>query len=174
MTELLRRARTMTDMVARKRSRPMLIAIRIPDSVGYCKALGIDLVRWLEEDLVDIVTGGGYFHLEPWEKLVALGRKYDVPVYACLVRRRIEDGGEPEAESSLQRWRGEALNAWNAGVNGIYTFNRFNPHDPIFRELGDPELLKTLDRIDRTVYVAENCWSKPETWLKDGRRFVRP
>jgi hypothetical protein len=173
MTGLLRRIRTMTETVARKRGRPMLIAIRIPDSVGYCKAIGIDLIRWLEEDLVDIVTGGGYFHLEPWENLVALGRKYDVPVYACLVKRRIEDGGEPEAQSSLQRWRGEALNAWNAGMNGIYTFNRFDPHDPIFRELGDPELLKTLDRIDRTVYVAENCWSKPETWLKDGRRFVR-
>ena len=35
--------------------------------------------------------------------------------------------------------RGEALNAWHAGVSGIYTFDRFDPRDPIFREPGsDP------------------------------------
>jgi len=30
-------------------------------------------------------------------------------------------------------------------VSGIYTFNRFDPHDPVFRELGDPDKLKTLE-----------------------------
>jgi len=67
---------------------------------------------------------------------------------------------------------GEARNAWKAGVDGIYTFNRFNPNDPILRELGDPALLETLERIDQTVYVA-NIWSRPETWLKDGDKYVQ-
>lgn len=172
LTDLIRRVRKMTDTLAAKRRRPILIAIRIPDSVGYCKALGIDLITWLGEDLVDIINGGGYFKLEPWENLVALGKKYNVPVYACLVARRLMDGGQAEAKTAIKKWRGEALNAWKAGVNGIYTFNRFDPTDPIFRELGDPTLLETLERIDQTSYVAD-IWSRPETWLKDGDKYVK-
>ena len=171
LTELLCRIRAMTETVGRKRNRPLLIAIRVPDSADYCKALGIDLIRWLEEDLVDIIAGAGYFKLEPWENLAALGKKYDVPVYACLVSRRLMNGGQPEAGTAIKIWRGEALNAWKAGVDGIYTFNRFNPQDPIFRELGDPKLLETLERVDQTSYVAD-IWSRPETWLKDGKRYV--
>jgi hypothetical protein len=174
LTNLMRRVRKMADKEAAKRGKPILIAIRVPDSVGYCKAMGIDLVRWLKDDLVDIVTGGGYFKLEPWENLAALGETYNVPVYACLVSRRLMNGGKPEAPTSaLKIWRGEALNAWNARVDGIYTFNRFNPHDPIFRELGDPELLKTLDRFDQTAYVADFGLSKPGRWLKGGELFVK-
>jgi len=172
LTDLMRRIRNLTDTQAAKRGRPILIAIRIPDSVEYCKALGIDLITWLEEDLVDIITGGGYFKLEPWENLVELGKKYDLPIYACLVSRRLMNGGQPEAATAIKIWRGEALNAWKAGVSGIYTFNRFDPADPIFRELGDPSLLETLDRIDQTSYVAD-IWSRPETWLKDGDKYVK-
>jgi hypothetical protein len=172
LTDLVRRIRSMTDMIAAKRGRPILIATRIPDSVGYCKALGIDLMTWLKEDLIDIITGGGYFKLEPWDNLVALGEKYNVPVYACFASRRLMDGSQPEAETAIKIWRGEALNAWKAGISGIYTFNRFDPSDPIFRELGDPKLLETLDRIDQTSYAAD-IWSRPETWLKDGDRYVQ-
>lgn len=171
MTDLVRRIREMADAVGRERGRPILIGTRIPDSVGYCKALGIDLSRWLEDDLIDLVAGSGYFKLEPWDVMADLCHQHDVPYYACLVSRRIMGGGEPEAGTEIKLWRGEALNAWEAGVDGIYTFNRFNPEDPIFRELGDPALLKILDWVDQTAYVAP-IWSQPERWLKGGDRFV--
>jgi hypothetical protein len=173
MTGLIQRIRKMTEEIGLKRKRPVLISVRIPDSVSYCKALGIDLNEWLKKDLVDIVVGGGYFKLEPWENLVALGKQYDVPFYACLVKRRIQSSGAPEGETLPKIWRGEAYTAWKAGVDGIYTFNRFNPKDPIFRELGDPQLLKTLERIDQTAYVNEECWSRPEVWLVNGRDYVK-
>ena len=172
-TGLFRGIRMMTEAIAAERKRPFLIAIRIPDSVDYCRALGIDILTLLGEDLVDIVTGSGYFKLEPWESLVALGKKYDVPVYAAFVARRLMGGGVPNAETDIKIWRGEAYNAWKAGVNGIYTFNRFDPHDPIFREIGDPEWLHSAERTDQVSYVAEDCWSRPETWIKDGRKYVR-
>lgn len=60
----LRRVRTMTDEVGQKRGRPLLIAVRVPDSAGYAKALGLDVPRWLEEDLIDIMVAGGYFWLQ--------------------------------------------------------------------------------------------------------------
>ncbi|MBN2211747.1 MAG: family 10 glycosylhydrolase, partial [Sedimentisphaerales bacterium] len=117
VTDMIRRIRTMTETEGLRRGKPFLISIRVPDSVDYCRAIGLDIEKWLQEGLIDIVTGGGYFKLEPWENLVALGKKYDVPVYACLVRRRIEPvTSEPEGEDSLLIWRGEAYNAWKAGV----------------------------------------------------------
>jgi len=173
MTGLMQRVRKMTEEIGLRRKRPILTGIRIPDSVSYCKALGIDLNQWLGNDLIDIVVGGGYFKLEPWENLVALGKKYDVPVYACLVKRRIQSSGAPEGTTMPKIWRGEAYTAWKAGVDGIYTFNRFDPKDPIFRELGDPKLLETLERIDQTAYVNEECWSRPEVWLVNGRDYVK-
>ena len=174
MTALWRRVRAMVDETARRRGRPILIAIRIPDSLDYCRAMGLDVSRWLEEGLMDIVVGCGYFKLEPWENLAALGKKHNVPVYAALVRRRIEPNApEPEGPTAIEIWRGEAMNAWKAGVNGIYTFNRFDPKDLIFRELGDPALLETLPRKEQTAFD-ENCtWSKPGTWVKDGGRYVK-
>jgi len=174
-TEMLRRIRRMTEREGLRRGKPMLIAVRVPDSVGYCRALGLDLEQWLKDGLIDIVTGGGYFKLEPWKNLVALGKTYDVPVYACLVKRRIESEAIVLGNSSkVKIWRGEAYKAWQAGVDGIYTFNIFDPKDAVFYELGDLELLKRLDRIDQTFYINENLGaSRPETWLKDGRKYLQ-
>jgi len=169
MTGLLGRLRQLTDGVGASRGRPMLIAARVPDSVGYAKAIGLDLIRWLEHDLLDIIVGSGYFHLEPWENLVALGKRCDVPVYACLSASRIEDPSNPEREGDIEVWRGEAMRAWDAGVSGIYTFNRFNPHDLIFRELGDPDLLRGLKR--KYEFIAGRSM---DAWLKDGSRFLKP
>jgi len=172
MTGLMRRIRALTEREGRKRGRPMLIAIRVPDSIGYLYDMGIDLTAWLEEDLVDIVVGGGYFHMTPWAEWAETIHEHEVPAYACLVSRRLMGGGEPEAETAAKVWRGEALNAWEAGMDGIYTFNRFNPHDKIFRELGDPELLKSLPRTDQQSFVAD-IWSRPEVWLRGGRKHVQ-
>ena len=168
MTGLLQRVRQMTEAVALERDRPMLIAVRAPDSLGFAKALGLDLAQWLEEGLIDIVTGGGYFHLEPWENLVALGKQYDVPVYACLSGSRVVDPSYPEKPGSPAVWRGEALRAWEAGVSGIYTFNRFNPRDPLFRELGDPAILKGLEHEYK-----HNAGQHQNSWLKGGEGFIK-
>lgn len=167
MTSLPRRVRAMTEEVAFERGRPMLIAVRVPDSLGYSRATGLDVERWLQEDLVDIVTGTGYFHLEPWENLVALGARYEVPVYACLSASRLVSPSSPEDQGSLLVWRGEAYRAWQAGVNGIYTFNRFNPTDPIFRELGDPAVLEGLERA-----YEFNPGKSMGSWLKGGNDFL--
>lgn len=167
MTGLLRQLRAMTVEVAAARGRPVLIAVRVPDSLGYAKAIGIDIERWLKEDLVDIVTGGGYFHFEPWENLAALGKKYDVPVYACLSASRIRPSKEGEDDTPL--WHGEAARAWKAGVNGIYIFNRFNPQDPLFRVLGSPE---TLTPPQEPVPEIPGDKRAMDRWLKGGSRYL--
>ena len=34
------------------------------------------------------------------------------------------------------------------------------------------KLLATLERRDRTAYVNEECWSRPERWVVNGRNYV--
>jgi hypothetical protein len=128
----------MTEEVGHKRGRPLLIATRVSESMSFNRAIGLDVIRWLEEDLADLVIGGDFYHLEPWDNLVKVGRKYGIPVYACLSL-----GSRLPKDDRI--WRGEALMAWRAGVNGIYTFNRYWMSDPIYRELGDPKQLEQSD-----------------------------
>ncbi len=171
MTAFVARVREMADTVGRRKNKPLLLSVRVPDSVGFARAIGLDLPAWLKQDLVDMLVGSCYFHLEPWESFVALGRKYGVKVYACLSGSRLPDPTPAEelyvAQANFEVWRGEGLTAWKAGVDGIYAFNRFNPRDPLFRELGDPAILERLPR----VYKPNP--GKVGRWLKDGERFIK-
>ena len=153
MTELLRRIRTMTEEVSLDRGRPLLVAVRVPDSVGACLSLGLDIERWLsaaaeekKESLIDILIGGNGVQLSPWEETVALGHAYDVPVYPCI---RPAIPSRRGVGSSAESYRALAMNIWRSGADGIYTFNMFKTRDRIFRELGDPETLARLDKVYR-------------------------
>ncbi len=182
MTDLVRRVRKMADEVALRRGHPLLILARVFDSPGYSKASGLDVTRWMEEDLVDMVAGGGYIQLEPWENFAELGRRYDLPVYAAISASRLkrsrfldeeslrETGGWMTDTHPLFRpiWRGEAANAWNAGVTGIYTFNLHYPADDLFRQIGSLETLGGLEAV-----YEFNPGIHADYWLKDGSAFIR-
>ena len=172
MTGLLRRVREMTEKVGLERGRPLLIAVRVPDSAGFAKAIGLDLNAWLEEGLIDILTGGGYFHLEPWKNLVALSHAHNVPVYACLSGSRVISASRPGATNAdnESRWQAAAKEAWVAGVDGIYTFNLFNPNSELFRQLGNP---KTLMKLDQPVEPVTGNRKTMERWLKGGSNFLK-
>ena len=157
MTDLLRRIRAMTEAIGMRRSRPLLVAVRVPDSLAYSQAIGLDVATWLSQDLVDLLVAGGDFLLEPWAHMVQLGHQYDVPVYACLSNSWAEGLGavecagikrhEAKKRNSIESYRARAANAWQAGVDGIYLFNCFDPHLSLWRELGDPKTLADLDKV---------------------------
>lgn len=173
LTALMRRVHKMTQEVSLKRGRPLLISIRVPDSVEYCKAMGIDLERWLKEGLIDLLVVGGDFLLTPWEQSVALGHKYNVPVYPCLTyegrkQKWFEWVGR---RSTAEAYRARARTAWNAGADGIYLFNLFNPRASQWRELGDPEKLEKLDKV---YYGAEVSVERMhQRQMREGLRFRR-
>jgi len=168
MTELVCDVRRLAEDVGGARGRPLLVATRVPDSVGFARAVGLDWPSWAEQGAVDLLVCGGYFQFEPWQSAVAVGKRFDTPVYPCLSGSRLVDPAYPEGESDPQIWRGEALKAWEAGASGVYTFNRFDPSDSIFRELGDPEILASLPRRDE-FFPGQHM----DRWVKDGSRFVK-
>jgi hypothetical protein len=167
LTDLVRRIREMMEAVGRKRNRPILLAIRVPDSVEYCRFIGIDLESWLSHGLVDLLIVGGYTQLNPWEYSVALGRKYGVKVYPSLDEPRVRDQTANQLRLSLATYRGRALEAWLAGADGIYMFNFFDPHSPLWRELGDPKDLRKLERN----YFA--CPRGPGSMPVPHQKFIR-
>jgi hypothetical protein len=151
MTELIRQIRAMTEREGRKRKRPILVAIRVPDSVEYCKFIGLDLERWLSEHLVDLLIVGGYTQLNPWEYSVQLGHKYGVKVYPSIDESRVRDEAARKLRETPETFRGRARNVWNSGADGVYMFNFFDPHSSLWRELGDP---KTLGKLDRNYFAS--------------------
>jgi hypothetical protein len=145
MTDLLRRIRTMTETEGLRRGRPILLAVRAPDSVDYCRACGLDLEHWLAEGLFDLLIPGGYFQLNEWSDSIALGHKHSVKVYPSLDESRVRDPAAKKLRSSVPSYRGRALSAWQAGADGVYLFNAFKPSSILWRELGTPATLAALD-----------------------------
>lgn len=163
MTEFMRRVRAMTEEVGLGRGRPILISVRVPDSREYDLGLGLDVGRWMEEGLVDILITTCYFRLNPWEYSVAWGHGHGVPVYACLSDSRVL-GETRFRRASVEAYRGEAMNAWAAGVDGIHVFNLFRPESPVFREVGDVAVLRPLEKL----YFVTVRDGKPGSFLKGG------
>lgn len=147
MTALLRDIRADLDAAGRRRGRYLLLSIKVPDSAGYCREIGLDVETWLASGLVDLLVPGGYFQLNPWTESVGLARKHGVKIYACLPESRVRDEAGKTARASLPALRARALAAWAAGVDGIQMFNHFDPTSPLWRELGDPALLRTLPKV---------------------------
>lgn len=148
MTDLIRGVRAALDREANKRGRPLVLAVKTPDSIPYCLHIGLDVEQWMQEQLIDIWEPGGYFRLEPWDTNVALARSYDVAFYACLPENRMRDPAQRQERDAIETLRARALTAWAAGVDGIAMFN-FNAAShglQLWNELGDPGLLRRLPK----------------------------
>lgn len=166
LTEFMQRVRTMTDQRGMARGRPILVAIRVPDSLEFCRDLGLDLQRWLKEGLLDMLVTTCYFRLNPWKYSVELGHRYGASVYPCLSDSRVQ-GESRFRRNSPESNRGRAADAWMAGADGIHVFNLFDPRSPVWREVGDRQALRTMSKI---YFVADRDGS-PGAWLKGGEKY---
>jgi len=77
--------------------------------------------------------------------MAGLAHKYSVPVVANICGSGLQPA---HVYYTNDAWWGAAMNAWNSGVDGIYTFNLF-PVEPDERlsRIGSTETLKGLDKI---------------------------
>jgi hypothetical protein len=136
------------------------LAIRIPDSLTVCYKIGLDINTWLCNQWVDITSLSGYFHLEPWSNIKLLKEVFDTQVYACLSRSRLKYFDNKTLPDEF--WRGEGIIAKNAGADGIYFFNVFDPYNPLFYELGDVDLMQSKHKR-----LIENEGFYHNYWVKD-------
>lgn len=134
VTELIRRIRAAVDEVGQKRGRPILLAVRVPDSFPYCRDIGIELDVWLTEHLADIVVAGGGFRLNPWSTTAPLVKKSGAKFYASLDESGIwvgNDSGGAVDDERLPRqcpetYRARVAAARIGGADGVLFANRYD------------------------------------------------
>lgn len=170
ITELMRRVRKMTEEEGLRRGRPFLISVRTPDSAKFCHDLGLDVEQWMREGLIDFLIPSGYFRLHDWSQSITWGRRHGVKVVPCLTDTRVPYESRFK-RMSIESYRGRAANAWAAGADGLQLFNQFNPKSAVWSELGDPDTLRSLDKL-YFVTTADDVGTR---WLKNGEAYrTRP
>ena len=125
MTDCIREIRSFAEKTGRQRQHPILIAVRVPDSVEMCKAVGLNLEKWMREGLLDIVIGGFYMQLNPWKNMVDTCHKYGVTFYPSMDESRIRKVERGFNRNTYASDRACIAAALNAGADGIYFFNRY-------------------------------------------------
>lgn len=143
MNQLMRDIRIMTEEDGLKRGRPILLAGRCVEDVEVSKNSGLDIEIWLAEDLVDILSMVyGSEAMSPINAVTQLAATIETPVYPLINSFDMATtGADIDAESR----RSNALNKDEQGAAGLQCFNFFDPNLRQWRELGEPDRLRTLD-----------------------------
>jgi len=159
MTELMRKIKQLVERKGIEKNHPILIAIRVPDSLEYALAIGLDIEKWLREKLLDLLVTTSYIKLNNEEYSVKLGHMYEVKVYPSLDESRVKDTEGRTLRESIECYRARSMNALRAGTDGIYLFNykamdfkEFKEDNKnVFDNIGD---IEELNKLDKTYVVS--------------------
>ena len=156
MNDFVHQVRQTLDYYGEKRGRPILLAVRRPDSIELSLSAGLDPETWAGNVWVDLIVGGSGltpFSI-PIREWVQLGHRYGIPVYGCLDRlvhpfrtgRPRFDHRDPEMEekiaSDYTAVYAASYRFWDEGVDGIYLFDWHTHHGPT-----DPKDYGTVPRV---------------------------
>lgn len=138
MTDLVRQVRQMLDKLERKVGRPMSLFVRIPPSLSACRLAGLEVEKWMDEGLVDLVTPAQLMtlaHDMPIRDLIARAHERGVQVYPSLYPRNswrapldltLPDYGlsaRIDRAAVKAEILGAAANYRAMGADGFYLFN---------------------------------------------------
>lgn len=184
LSNLVRAIRKIVLRESERQGKPLLLKVRVPSTPELCRKIGIDIVAWLQEKLVDVVAlGGGYITFDlPIKQLVDLAHEHDVPVYPCLSQSGLMYRA-PRGTSTKQpreAWFGAANRLWHDGADGIYTFNLFpGPGSEADRDYAR-SVLETIGSRERLaestiIYSISDAgwWMPAHYWAKDAADFSK-
>ncbi len=168
MTDLIRRIRRVTEQEGLRRGRPILLAARVPDSVEFCRGIGLDVERWLKDGLLDLLVVGEW-RFNPWERSVALGHRYGAQVVAGLSEGRVRGERGPYHRQSDAAYRGRSAAAWAAGCDGLYLFNLYDARRKFLSQVHDPQLLR---RLEQQVFLTVRPYNDAGRYLKGALQYA--
>ena len=175
MTSFMRELKQITEAAGQRKGRPIVIAMRAPDSVGYCRAVGIDLERWFTEKLVDIWIGAGYFRLNPWAVSAEFAHRHGIKFYASLDETRIPRAAKKRnlpilpGRMSPAHYAARFADAIASGCDGVYVFNIEGAFMHRICSV-DPKDTAGLEKV-RFATGRGSGGYRPWMYLKDGGRF---
>lgn len=169
LTDMVREIRKVTEEAGMKRGKPILVLTRVPTSPEYAKQAGVDIEQWIDEGLVDIVVGSDYFRLDFWQNFAKLGEGKNVKMYAGLSESRVRDEHPLLVRQQNAVFRARAAAAWEAGLDGMYSFNEYNTKVKYLREIGHYDKLKNTNNLYFVTYRD----ARASRYLKDGDDFFK-
>jgi hypothetical protein len=116
----VRQVREMLQAVARLKGRPILLAARIPENLPGCRADGLDLERWVEARLLDILVLGSRTTTVDLAAFRALTAGSGIRLCPTFDRHHTTDGYYDAPSAYL---RGVYANWWQQGADSVATFN---------------------------------------------------
>lgn len=169
LTDMVRQIRKVTEDEGMKRGNPILVLVRVPTSPEYVEKAGVDIERWIDEGLVDIVVGSCYFRLDFWENFAKLGENKNVKMFAGLSESRVREEHPLLIRQQNAVFRARAAAAWEAGLDGMYSFNEYNTRVKYLSQIGNPEKLKETNNLYFVTYRDYTA----DRYLKGGNDYFK-
>jgi len=133
LTDMLRKVRQSLDEKSKLTGRKIHFSVRVPPTFELASAFGMDIKRWMDEKLIDILIAGvvqGSMFRVPVEQYVEAARDTDIRVIAQNLG--LFWPGRPRSAKLIYRepegfttamCRASASTYWQAGVDGLYLWN---------------------------------------------------
>ncbi len=136
MTDFVKRVKKMLDRFGRKRGKSLKLCVRVPETLEKCNYAGLDVARWDELKLVDMVNMSPYYlhslnvDIKGFKEKIKNAKLYaelEGWSQAIYVKgARYSDGSRL---TTLDCYRATALNFLARGADGISFFNYdYVPH----------------------------------------------
>jgi hypothetical protein len=119
-TAFVRAAREMLLERGRARGRPILLAARVPENLPGCRADGLDVARWAQERLVDLLVLGSRTTTVDLEGMRRATAGTGVRLCPTFDRHHTTDG---YYDAPIEYLRGVYANWWQQGADSVATFN---------------------------------------------------
>ena len=177
LTEMMTGIKAAVRAAAQKKSHPILLVVRVPDSLQYCKAIGIDLQAWIDQKLPDIFVFGGGFRLNPSSACGALLAKSGIPFYASLGSSGIyvgNDSGYANDDEVIPRhsrecFRAQVMEAAKGGAAGV--LYEEPPHWIRFSQNAIAGSAESERLENKRYFTTYKNGSGASSCLKDGAKF---
>lgn len=182
ITEMMQRIKSACKAASGRLNHPVALSARVPDSIGYCRDIGIDLQNWLDTKLLDSVALGARFQLNRWNAVGDLALKAGVPYYASFTQSGItvyNDSGYSGDDERLPRNHRDVCNARIAdallckAAGCMYTMG-FHWEVQFPRSLCEPYDVQHNRTADKRYFVSYTNDRGAGSYLKDGFKYRVP
>ena len=181
-TALAKECEALTQMLLKIKqactTKGVTLMVRVPDSLNYCKEIGIDLQAWLDQKIPDYVMLGTHFQLCRWNEVGDLVKKAGIPYGIAMYESGIlvaNDSGNSNDDERVPRNSVQACRARMADalmckadsamfVMGTHWYVSLPPSAV---SAYDPKEIRTGDKRYFVCYTDDRV---ADTFLKNGRK----
>ncbi len=183
MTGFIQRIRVMLDRLGKERGKSLKLCVRVPETLAKCDRAGLDVARWDELGLVDMINMSPYYleslhvDIEGFQAKTTKAKLYaELEAYSQVMPG---PKGASYADrcrfTTLDSYRAAALNFLTRGADGISFFN-FDYPIPLdkraeaargLKGITDTDYLRTLSKTYVMVPFQERLMAESNKWPKD-------